>query len=126
MGFSVKPSSQGPLHAVRNLFDDKFVDCILSQEKQLKAQCCDQQLYDEEVRIFPWAGKNNFVQLCDVQKERLAMGSGGCGTNFGLVIEDGFSCGRTGKCDTFDNDPLIDGEQFEVLKFEVYGFNNRL
>lgn len=58
------------------------------------------------------------------------MGGGGDDGSFGFSIQDGFSRGTTGPCETFGNDvPLTspgNSTAFQVLKFEIYGFVNPL
>lgn len=40
---------------------------------------------------------------------------------YGLTVEDNFSVGRSGKCETFDNEPLSTAEEFHILDLEVIG-----
>lgn len=51
------------------------------------------------------------------------MGGGGA---FGLIVNESFSHGTTGRCSTFGNEPLVPdlGGTFEVMNFEVYGFKS--
>ena len=77
---------------------------------------------DNEVKIYKWSGMNRYIQLCDTVDKRLAMGGGGTGGNFGLCVEEDFSRGSTGPCQTFENEPLCEGGEFDILDFEVYGF----
>jgi len=42
-------------------------------------------------------------------------------TCFGLTIEENFLQGRTGKCETFDNELLTETEEFTIRNFEVIG-----
>ena len=37
----------------------------------------------------------------------------------GLFIKPELIAGRTHKCETFDNEPLSDSEDFEIMKLEV-------
>ena len=39
-----------------------------------------------------------------------------------LCLEQDFSVGSTGPCDTFANPALCSHENFQVLNMEVYGF----
>lgn len=75
-----------------------------------------------EVQVFPWTGSNRYVQVCDIHAKLLAFGGGGKEGSFGLCIEDDFSVGTTGKCETFDNDPLCEEGRFEILNVECWGF----
>lgn len=74
---------------------------------------------DNPLDIYKWTGSNTYCQICD--DGQLAMGGGG---SFGLIINDNFSCGTSGRCSTFGNEPLVPGlgGTFDVINFEVYGF----
>lgn len=85
---------------------------------------------DDKLHTYKWTGNNNYCQVCDVDDGQLAMGGGGA---FGLIVEENFSCGSTGRCSTFDNPALIpsgsssnrqNGGTFEVLNMEIYGFSS--
>mmetsp|Transcript_42110 Transcript_42110/g.82584 ORF Transcript_42110/g.82584 Transcript_42110/m.82584 type:complete len:372 (-) Transcript_42110:11-1126(-) len=96
--------------------------------------CCDSNSItacksnSASVNIFPWTGANPFIQLCDPQLCRIAMG-GGDG-EFGLCFDDSFQIGSSGACDTFGNwRPLVasedtNGSFFELINVEVYGTFN--
>ena len=47
---------------------------------------------------------------------------GGGGGSFGLYLEDDFSRGTTGSCETFQNAPLCSQEDFDVSTMELWGF----
>jgi hypothetical protein len=74
------------------------------------------------VEVFNWTGCNRYVQVCDIHAKLLAFGGGGKDGAFGLCIEDDFSVGTTGKCETFNNDPLCDEGRFEIMNVECWGF----
>ena len=81
---------------------------------------------DDKIFVYPWTGNNNYCQVCDVDDGQMAMGGGG---SFGLIVQDNFSRGSTGRCDTFGNPALIPGSSnvggaFEVVAFEIYGFSS--
>jgi hypothetical protein len=76
------------------------------------------------VTVYKWTGRNDYNQLCSVDSAMLALGGGGSSAEFGLCIQDSFSRGSSGRCDTFDNPPLASREVFDILRFEVYGFVN--
>lgn len=80
--------------------------------------------FNPKLSVYKWTGKNNYNQLCE--GGRIALGGGGHDANFGLCIEDCFRKGSSGNCETFNNLPLagINNEFFDVLAFEVYGFEN--
>ena len=77
-----------------------------------------------EVKLFSWTGRNRYVQVCDIHAKLLAFGGGGKDGAFGLCIEDDFSVGTTGKCETFNNEPLCDEGRFEILNVECWGFKH--
>lgn len=71
-----------------------------------------------QLKVFKWTGRNYYIQLCDVNEERIAMGGGG--SHFGLCLQDNFTRGSSGWCDTFDNDSLDANCYFEILDFDIY------
>lgn len=78
---------------------------------------------DDEISFYRWTGENGYSQLCDIDKGALGMGGGGA---FGFYVQDDFTIGSSGHCDTFGNPPLTknnDGS-FEIVEFEVYGFES--
>jgi TLD len=74
------------------------------------------------VECFHWTGANRYVQLCDPNSKMLAFGGGGQQGAFGLCIEQDFQIGSTGTCATFNNAPLCEQENFQVINMEIYGF----
>lgn len=74
----------------------------------------------KELTIYTWSGDNNYCQICNVDEQKLAMGGHG---DFGLVLNENFYRGQTGRCRTYNNPPLTPdlAGQFEVESFEVYG-----
>jgi len=77
---------------------------------------------DDSVTVFKWSGRNRYVQVCDVHAKLLAFGGGGKDGAFGLCVEDDFAVGTTGRCETFNNEPLCDEGRFEILNVECWGF----
>lgn len=77
---------------------------------------------DGRAEVFKWSGCNRYVQVCDVHAKLLAFGGGGKDGSFGLCVEDDFAVGTTGRCETFNNDPLCDEGRFEILNVECWGF----
>jgi len=75
-----------------------------------------------KVQYFRWTGANRYVQLCDVSHKRLAFGGGGDDGAFGLCVEQDFQVGSTGSCATFNNEPLCDQENFDIVDVEIYGY----
>jgi len=85
----------------------------------------------DEVKVFPWTGKNRYIQYCNASSKTIAMGGGGENAAFGFIVQNEFTNGSTGCCDTFDNTPLVNSNAnethanshlFEVLDMEVWGF----
>lgn len=72
------------------------------------------------VEAYPWSGANRYTQLVDVERERLAMGAGA--GYYGWSIERNFMVGTTGRCPTFENEPLCDEKRFEIVDLEIFGF----
>jgi len=73
---------------------------------------------NDDVEVYRWSGKNHYCQLCQVEQNRIAMGGEG---DFGLILEDNFSKGRTGYCATYSNPPLVEDGHFEIAALEIYG-----
>lgn len=79
---------------------------------------------DDVVTVYKWTGVNRYIQLIDSHKKTMAMGGGGEEGSFGLCIEDDFRRGSTGHCETFNNEPLADQKQFDILDLEIWGFQS--
>eukprot|EP00594_Rhizosolenia_setigera_P009875 CAMPEP_0178956688 /NCGR_PEP_ID=MMETSP0789-20121207/10432_1 /TAXON_ID=3005 /ORGANISM="Rhizosolenia setigera, Strain CCMP 1694" /LENGTH=368 /DNA_ID=CAMNT_0020638723 /DNA_START=8 /DNA_END=1114 /DNA_ORIENTATION=+ len=101
----------------------------------------DKTVGDGQLQVYKWSGANRYIQLCDSEKQMIAMGGGGKTGNFGLCVLDNFRYGSTGRCETFQNEPLIEERKgsnshedennenddqtfFDVLDMEVWGFVN--
>lgn len=67
--------------------------------------------------VYPWTGHNDYCQICDVDRSILCMGGVG---EFGWIVSDDFTVGRTGPCATYNNPPLIDDTTFRIADFEIY------
>ena len=52
---------------------------------------------EKDVNIYKWTGANMYIQLCDGSHSRLAMGGGGTFGSFGLVVEENFCYGSSGR-----------------------------
>lgn len=76
----------------------------------------------DKLNVYKWSGKNRYIQLCDTGHKMLAFGGGGIDGAFGLCVEEDFQMGSTGPCDTFDNQPLCDQENFEIVDLEFWEF----
>lgn len=67
---------------------------------------------------FAYTGANDYCIFCETKF--LSVG-GGQGASYGLWLDDGFSRGHSGPCDTFCNSALSDeGEKFDVLGVEMW------
>lgn len=87
---------------------------------------CLFKVQDLDVVVY---GKNNGGHkrvVLDATRRLVAFGGGtgdGGDDGFGLSLNDGFLRGTTARCEAFDNDPLVDGDDvFEVTDVEVWGF----
>lgn len=88
------------------------------------AQACLFSIHQEtnEVLVYRWTGRNRYIQVCDIQNKMIALGGGGKNGEFGLCVEDDFRVGSTGPCETFNNPPLCEQNQFEIMNVECWGF----
>ena len=68
-------------------------------------------------RKYGWSGNNEYIMHST--DSSIAFGGGG---GFGLFLGADFTKGSTSRCDTFDNPPLCDGELFDCVSLEVWGF----
>ncbi len=77
----------------------------------------------DDIQFYRWTGSNGYSQICDEERGALGMGGGGA---FGFYVQDDFTKGSSGACDTFGNPPLINNHDgsFEILDVEVYGFES--
>jgi len=83
--------------------------------------------YKDALYIFHWTGENNYNQICDVDRGTFGMGGGGSKSSFGWFVQDNFTIGSTGICDTFSNPPLTKRRRdglFEIVDMDVYGFQS--
>ena len=67
--------------------------------------------------VYPWTGHNDYCQICDIDRSILCMGGVG---EFGWIVSDNFTIGRTGPCATYNNPPLVDDTTFRVADLEIY------
>ncbi|ORY60885.1 oxidation resistance protein 1 [Pseudomassariella vexata] len=68
---------------------------------------------------FAYTGANDYCIFCETKF--LSVGGGSGTSRFGLWLDDSFSRGHSGECDTFGNQPLSDeGEKFDVLGVELW------
>ena len=78
--------------------------------------------HSDPLKIYRWRGANYYSQFCRPG----CIGMGGGGGSFGLFLQDDFTKGSSGPCETFGNPgPLTSSQFFDVLNFEVYGFSER-
>jgi hypothetical protein len=69
------------------------------------------------LRVYSWTGHNDYCQICDVDRSIVCMGGVG---EFGWIVSDHFTIGRTGPCATYNNPPLIEDTTFRIADFEIY------
>ena len=74
------------------------------------------------IQVYNYTGMNRYIQFSDSSRRMLAFGGGGEEGAFGLCVEQEFQRGSTGHCDTFDNEPLCQQENFKIVDVEVWGF----
>ena len=91
------------------------------------------------LRVYPWSRKDRCFMTSD-DAVGLGMGGGGSGGNFGFLLSEDLRSGSTGRCETFENPPLVQavelgggvggsagvaegrGAVYDVLSVEVWGF----
>jgi hypothetical protein len=85
-----------------------------------KDECnCDN---GQDLRLFHWNGKNNILRMSSMNRECFGMGDGDGA--FGWFVQNDFTRGITGPCESFESPPLtndVDGI-FSVKDIEVWGF----
>ena len=65
--------------------------------------------------FYQWSGVNSHFQLA--YHDSIAMGGGG---HFGLWLDEAFEYGSSGRCETYDNQPLASDESFRVIRVELW------
>ncbi|EPQ55488.1 TLD-domain-containing protein [Gloeophyllum trabeum ATCC 11539] len=77
-----------------------------------------------KVKVYRWAGKNDYVALCEPDY----LGFGGGDGHYGLYLDDTLLDGSSARCPTFGNEPLCSrgprkGENvsFECVGLEIWG-----
>lgn len=91
------------------------------------------------LRVYPWSRKDRCF-MTSSEGVGLGMGGGGDGGSFGFLLSEDLRSGSTGRCETFQNPPLVQaadpsgrvggsvgvvggsGTVFDVLSVEVWGF----
>jgi len=87
----------------------------------------------DEVRVFNWTGKNDYVALCEPESISFGGGDG----HYGLYLDETLYEGSSARCPTFNNDPLCTSDPsprnggdgggnggtatFECVGLEVWG-----
>lgn len=83
----------------------------------------------DEVRVFNWTGKNDYVALCEPESISFGGGDG----HYGLYLDETLYEGSSARCPTFNNDPLCTSDispskgtdastaTFECVGLEVWG-----
>jgi hypothetical protein len=70
-------------------------------------------------RVHSWTSKNDCFFLANNQ-QGLCVGGGGGDGQYALQIDEDLDFGSSGRCDTYDNEPLASSEFFKCLHVEVY------
>lgn len=73
---------------------------------------------EEQLKTYRWSGENDNIQYSD--NNSIAMG--GDRGKFALYLRNNFYHGSSRMCSTFNNSVLSSEEDFECVKFEVWGF----
>lgn len=69
----------------------------------------------KKIRSFPWTGKNYHFQFAD--SDGIVVGAG---DRFGLFVKKDLLAGTSHCCDTFENDVLSEGHDFEIRFIEIW------
>jgi len=82
---------------------------------------------ESEMEVFPWTGRDRFIQYYNDVRIAVGGNSGKEGVNggqaetgFGLVVEKNLLRGTSNFSTTFNSPPLSDGESFEIMNMEVW------
>ncbi|CAI2360256.1 unnamed protein product [Moneuplotes crassus] len=74
---------------------------------------------DQNISTYKWTGENDNIQHCG--ETSIAMG--GDQGKHALYIRNYFLTGASHKCKTFNNEVISSDEFFDIVKFEVWGFD---
>lgn len=109
-----------------------FCSCAWNERKQKKTYFGNGETFlfsfVPNKQIYRWVGaKKDKPQLDQdmfvrVTGEKISIGGGG---NEGLCINSNLTHGSTRYCDTFANEPLTQGIEFEIAILEIIGFENK-
>ena len=67
---------------------------------------------------YSWSGENYYFQLA--QSDSLGIGGG---SNYALWIDEDFTRGVSGYCETYDSECIASGEEFDVLNVEIWSID---
>merc|ERR1712238_533499 len=113
-----------PWHSRKDYATAKFYgsasSCLFSFSSPLSASSSSSS--PSPIDVYRWTGKYRYIQVCDVSPKMLAFGGGGDKGTFGLCLQEDFQRGTTGHCDTFDNEPLCEEGNFDVVDVEFWEF----
>jgi hypothetical protein len=119
-GFTSSPWKEQDGYTKRHSYYGTGMSFLFANHPLLTPGVDPEMPADKELMLFKWTGSNDFCQLCDRDRNYIAMGGKGA---FGFIIEDNFDTGSTDRCGTFGNPPLtpdVDGT-FSVASMEMYG-----
>lgn len=120
--------ADAPWHSRHDSSTAKFYgsasSCLYSFSSTLQPYSTSSSPESSPLNVYRWTGKNRYIQVCDVSNKMLAFGGGGDKGAFGLCLQEDFTRGTTGHCDTFDNDPLCSGDErtFDICDLEFWEF----
>jgi hypothetical protein len=120
--------ADAPWHSRHDSSTAKFYgsasSCLYSFSSTLTPLSKSAAPRDSPIHVYRWTGKNRYIQVCDVSNKMLAFGGGGDKGAFGLCLQEDFQRGTTGRCETFDNDPLCSGDErtFDIVDLEFWEF----
>lgn len=107
-----------------------FCSCEWNERKNKKSYFGNGETFlftlEPEKKIHRWVGTRkpdtqvNQEMFVRVSPERISIGGGNC---IGLSINASLTNGSSGRCDTFENEPLAKGNDFEIANLEIIGFD---
>nr|XP_040567202.1 LOW QUALITY PROTEIN: TLD domain-containing protein 2-like [Lepeophtheirus salmonis] len=73
-----------------------------------------------DFQVWPWSTDNDFFISCSSNSLRIGAGDG----HFGISIDEDLNMGRTQRCATYNNDPLVESEDFVIKSLEIWTFSS--
>ncbi|QQP54356.1 Putative LOC100121136, partial [Caligus rogercresseyi] len=63
-----------------------------------------------DFQVWPWSTENDFFISCSLTTLRIGAGDG----HFGISLDSDLNMGRSQRCATYNNDPLVPSEDFII------------